>query len=126
MDGITPAIVRYAADIDATRRFYETLGLGFVPEKHGDGPAHYACALESIVFEIYPLKDGTKAVPGNLVALIFYVPDFEAVVAGMKAMNLKPGTVSVYDQERNLRAVSVRDPDGMPTRLLERDPLVVQ
>lgn len=36
--------------------FYQTLGLTFVQEKHGNGPTHYACEQNGMVFEIYPAK----------------------------------------------------------------------
>jgi hypothetical protein len=34
---------------------YELLGLSFKHHKHGNGPYHYACELNTLVFEIYPL-----------------------------------------------------------------------
>jgi len=34
--------------------FYEALGLSFVPEQHGTGPAHFSCKSGAVIFEIYP------------------------------------------------------------------------
>jgi lactoylglutathione lyase len=45
-------------DIDATRRFYERLGLAFVQEKHGAGPEHYASEQDGFVLELYPTAEG--------------------------------------------------------------------
>lgn len=126
MYGVTPAIVLYARDPVATRQFYETVGLSFVAEKHGDGPVHYACDFQGIVLEIYPLRPGVVAKPCNTVAIILFVAEFEKALAGVKAMDIKPGPISVYVETDGLRAVNVHDPDGLLVRLLERDPLIVQ
>ena len=126
MYGVTPAIVLYARDPVATRQFYETVGLAFVEEKHGEGPVHYAHAFPGLVLEIYPLRAGVVPKPCDSVALVLFVDAFERTVAGIKAMDLKPGAVGVYVEGEGLRSVSVRDPDGRLVRLLERDPSVIQ
>lgn len=36
----------------------ERLGLKFAREQHDDGPEHYACEANGVVFEVYP---GEKA-----------------------------------------------------------------
>lgn len=126
MYGVTPAIVLYARDPIATRQFYATIGLAFVEEKHGDGPIHYACDFQNVVLEIYPLRTGVVPKPCDSFALMAFVAEFEKILAAVKAMDLKPGDVGVYDEESGLRAVSVRDPDGRLVRLLERDPTFVQ
>jgi len=41
-------------DLEEVREFFETLGLVFDAEQHGDGPYHYACEKNGVVFEIYP------------------------------------------------------------------------
>ncbi|MEK7546324.1 MAG: VOC family protein [Patescibacteria group bacterium] len=126
MYGITPTIVLYAKDPVATRQFYETVGLAFVEEKHGEGPVHYACDFQGMVLEIYPLRVRVVVKPCDTVALVLFVSAFEKVLAGVKAMDLKPGKVGVYAGSEGLQAVSVRDPDGRLVRLLERDPTVTQ
>jgi hypothetical protein len=50
-------------DILKVRAFFESLGLKFVEEKHGDGPLHYACEVNGQVLEIYP-GDGSAMSPG--------------------------------------------------------------
>ena len=126
MDDQKPVIVLYAEDIVVTRQCYETVGLDFVEEKHGKGPVHYACALPGIVIEIYPMRDGVTARPCESVALILHVDAFDDVVAGLKAIELKPRNPDVYLEEGRLRATSFRDPDGRLVRLLERPRSVVQ
>ncbi len=42
--------------LDECLKFYQTLGLTFVEEKHGDGPTHYSCTMGELVFEIYPTQ----------------------------------------------------------------------
>lgn len=126
MRGATAAVVLYAADIDVTRQFYETVGLAFVEERHDEGPVHYACDFQGIVLEIYPLKPGASAKPCTTVALIFQIDGFDGALEGLKAMGMKPGAVTVYAEGRGLRAVSVRDPEGLLVRLFERDPHDVQ
>ncbi|KND37613.1 VOC family protein [Streptomyces acidiscabies] len=71
-------LVLYTPQLDECRRFYENLGLRFTPERHGQGPDHYAAVLDDgTVFELYPARpdrrtddlrlglaiDGTTAVP---------------------------------------------------------------
>lgn len=41
-------------EVERTRAFFEKLGLAFVQEQHGDGPIHFACEQNGVVFEIYP------------------------------------------------------------------------
>ena len=41
-------------EVDATKAFFENMGLEFVEEQHGTGPKHWACQRGNFVFEIYP------------------------------------------------------------------------
>lgn len=43
-------------NIDKLRVFFEKFGLTFKQEKHGAGPAHYACESKGLVLELYPPK----------------------------------------------------------------------
>jgi lactoylglutathione lyase len=47
-------IVLKSPDIEATKKFYESTGIDFSVEQHGDGPRHYAGIINGVVIEIYP------------------------------------------------------------------------
>ncbi|PWG14217.1 glyoxalase/bleomycin resistance/dioxygenase family protein [Streptomyces sp. V2] len=50
-------LVLYSPRLDECRRFYGNLGLRFTPERHGQGPDHYAAVLaDGTVFELYPAR----------------------------------------------------------------------
>jgi len=51
-------VVLKTAHMETVVETLSALGLTFVPEKHGDGPEHFACEANGVVFEIYP---GEKA-----------------------------------------------------------------
>lgn len=44
-------------NLQETLEFFTKLGLSFTEEKHGDGPVHYACENNDLVFELYPSKN---------------------------------------------------------------------
>jgi catechol 2,3-dioxygenase-like lactoylglutathione lyase family enzyme len=55
-------LVLYTPRLEPCRRFYSNLGLPLVPERHGDGPEHYAAVLaDGTVFELYPARDGRES-----------------------------------------------------------------
>ena len=43
-------------DIEASKDFYQLLGMSFSKERHGTGPWHYSCEQDGCVFELYPNK----------------------------------------------------------------------
>lgn len=47
-------IVLRCADIEASRAFYEKLGLSFKKERHGKGFEHYSAYAGGCVLELYP------------------------------------------------------------------------
>ncbi|MEU9720047.1 glyoxalase/bleomycin resistance/dioxygenase family protein [Streptomyces sp. NPDC047976] len=48
-------LVIYTNRLDECRDFYAGLGLALVPERHGNGPDHYAATLaDGTVLELYP------------------------------------------------------------------------
>lgn len=49
-------LVLRTEDMDRLKKFFERLGLSFVEEKHGGGPAHFATQHGETVLEIYPPK----------------------------------------------------------------------
>lgn len=57
-------LVLRCKDMEATRRFYEQLGLAFFTERHGAGPQHYAWQSAGFVLELYPAA--TNQAPDNV------------------------------------------------------------
>ena len=93
-------IVFRCKDIEKTKRFYETLGLTFIKEKHGSGPEHYASQLASVTFELYP---ATEKHPPTLLTTGFKVNDLETTIQELQ----KQTEVGM----KNNHAVA-NDPDG--------------
>ena len=57
MTGELEAVVLRCADIEATRTFYESLGIEVTEERHGTGPKHYSARLGGGVVEFYPATE---------------------------------------------------------------------
>jgi len=54
-------LVLYSPQLEKCRSFYESLGLSFTAERHGQGPEHYAAVLAGgAVFELYPARPGRR------------------------------------------------------------------
>jgi catechol 2,3-dioxygenase-like lactoylglutathione lyase family enzyme len=107
-------VVLKVSDIDASARFYTALGLSFVREQHGKGPAHLSCLLGSVLLEIYPAGNGPTS---NATRLGFEVTSLSATLTALLA-----GGGNVISEPKasswGLRAV-VTDPDGHNVELLE-------
>ncbi|MBS4196514.1 VOC family protein [Lederbergia citri] len=107
-------IVIKSTNLEESVAFYEELGLQFQKEQHGNGPEHYACELDHLVFEIYPAAQQV-----NEIRIGFNIENMESVVASLKLRSTKIITepsVSPWGK----RAV-VKDPDGNSVELLETD-----
>ena len=79
-------VVLRCGDVEASRRFYESLGARFASHAHGSGPEHYASQSDDIVLELYPAEDG----PSDSAGLGFVVEDLEAA-AQPPARRLRTG-----------------------------------
>jgi len=95
-------------DIEVNKSFYESLGLSFVKEKHGNGPTHYSCEHDGCVFELYPNKGEAPQDNNRL---------------GFKVTNLASITENIavtesYEFEGNTIQV-VTDPDGRKVEISE-------
>lgn len=112
---MNPAIVLYARDIVVTRTFYESLGLTFTEERHGDGPTHFSHDFQGIVLEIYSLRDGVEVSPYEGIALVFYVDDIAKV---LKLLEPTCGPLKTLPRVSTARTASFRDPDGRIIRLI--------
>ena len=91
--------------LEESKAFYERLGIKFVEERHGKGPAHYAGAIGSAVLELYPLPKGAPD-PDKSVRLGFSVSNL-----GTIATQLGSASVRIGPSERNSPAIVVKDPD---------------
>lgn len=103
-------VVIRARDLQASRRFYEALGLSFTEERHGRGPAHLACDLGGQVLELYPRRSDAD--------------DTSAVRLGFTVASLR-GTLEELERHgagvtsRETSSAVVRDPDGHAVELRE-------
>lgn len=108
-------IVLRTPALDRLKVFFECLGLAFVPEKHGNGPPHFAGTLGDATLELYPLEGG---VPQSDMRLGFAVSDLAAVLAALKSSGT-PILSEVRATPWGSRAV-VRDPDGRTIELYSK------
>jgi lactoylglutathione lyase len=101
-------LVLRCKDLEATRRFYEKLGIVFTNERHGTGPQHYAWETDAFVLELYPTKEGETP---DSIRLGFSTPLLADVSGGIRhspeVRVLKP-TYSTPDRLIML----LQDPDG--------------
>jgi catechol 2,3-dioxygenase-like lactoylglutathione lyase family enzyme len=103
-------VVLRVADLAASQRFYEQLGLGFHPEQHGRGPQHLSTVIGGTVLELYPMGSGPST-QGLRLGLL--VPDLTNVAVSC-------ATAVVDEIERDGRRVIVlSDPDGHKVEVTE-------
>lgn len=95
-------------DIEISRTFYETLGLSFQKEKHGNGLTHYSCEHEGTVFELYPKTNQTNL---DNIRLGFKVADIKNIISQLDLS-------SSYEFSGNTIYVVV-DPDGRKIEISE-------
>lgn len=101
-------------DIDRAMNLYKVLGLTFKREQHGKGPEHFSCAMEGIVFEIYPRRDSDDSAGTRLG---FSVPDVDDAV--LKWSDAGGDVISpAKDSPWGRRAV-VADCDGYRVELIQ-------
>ncbi len=91
--------------------FYETLGLNFILEKHGDGPEHFSCKIgEGLMLELYPfvpMKFGKPVISKP------YRLEFESKIINEIIKKLKDSgwedLIIFFDDKSGLNLI---DPDG--------------
>jgi len=93
-------VVLRCADLERSRRFYESIGLQLVAEQHGKGAQHYSAEIGGVVLELYPLSGR----PTSGLRLGLVVSDLAGVIESVKALGM---TVSRADA-----SATVVDPDG--------------
>lgn len=102
-------VVLRCADLQASRAFYEALGLEFVEEQHGAGPVHYAATVGATVLELYPARDGAA----SPVRLGLTVNDIKGRVGAVTTAGGR-----LLSDSGSGRFV-VEDPDGVAVELRE-------
>jgi len=102
-------------DVERSRTFYESLGLMFVAERHGNGPEHFSSTLGETVLELYP-RSPAGAI--STIRLGFAVDDLASVQARAVTCH---GVVEKSAQSTlwGLRAVLI-DPDGNRVVVVQR------
>jgi predicted enzyme related to lactoylglutathione lyase len=109
-------LVLKSRQVDKLRAFYQSLGITFTQEQHGQGPVHYSGAVAGAVLEIYPLPDDTSTAD-RATRLGFAVSRLEQVVENLRASGT-PVTSPPQQTAWGYRAV-VQDPDGRPVELYQ-------
>jgi len=108
-------VVIRASNLAASVAFYESLGLIFAQEQHGNGPIHFACDLGGVIFEIYPGTDAAK----HELRLGFIVElQIDQLITQIEQSGLKVAS-RPKDSPWGRRAV-VADPDGYQVELTEK------
>ena len=98
-------LVLRCADIEATKRFYEVIGMSFIRHAHGNGPEHLAHEDARGVFELYPVKEHQPDRTG----VGFLTDDLQASHSRFATAGFEPG--AILHNEWGTSFV-VRDPDG--------------
>jgi predicted enzyme related to lactoylglutathione lyase len=96
-------IVLKSPNVEATKKFYESMGIDFTVEQHGDGLRHYAGIINEVLMESYPGGAGNEGL-----TMGFCVNDLGAlqrtlISAGGKLI-AEPTTDNPY--------LNIRDSDG--------------
>ena len=106
-------VVLRTPNVTRLRTFYESLGMEFVDEKHGDGPVHASMTLGDLVVEIYP---GSGVIERGSVAdvrLGFSVDSLAEVRASLV------GAAGQSITRGGSEVLVLRDPDGRAVEVQE-------
>jgi lactoylglutathione lyase len=107
-------LVLRCADIDATRQFYECLGISFIEHAHPGGPVHYAHQDGRFVLELYPAGEAGPDCAGVGVG----VEDLGAAATRLTDAGFQPGPIA--ERPRGTTFV-VRDADGRRVEVQAQD-----
>lgn len=105
-------LVMRTKDADKLKIFYETIGLSFVKEQHGEGPWHYSCMLGNFVLEIYPATD---AISKDMLG--FKVDNLESRLQELQKIGAQVKTR--LSQKTHKKKAVVYDYDGRIVELIE-------
>jgi lactoylglutathione lyase len=105
-------MVIYTENVQEVCAAYTALGLTFVQEQHGNGPAHFAATLaDGMVIEIY---SGTRQS-----RLQLEVPSIDDALKKLAHFGIQMSRLRV-DREQTI--VLATDPDGRSIELVEPTP----
>lgn len=98
-------VVIYTDELQHSLAFYQSLGLTFIEEQHGNGPVHYAASLgdesNPLVFELYP---SSSKFPAN-----------SGLRLGVAVTNLQTAWLAALDHHgsiHNEQYAILKDPSG--------------
>lgn len=111
VNGLSLLVLR-AKDPERLVSFYGKLGLSFVRERHGSGPAHHSCQTGGSTFEIYPLEG--KALSTTSTRLGFRVDSVVETIAACDARLI----TQPRQTDWGMCAV-IQDPEGHKVELVE-------
>jgi len=101
-------LVLRCSDIDATRAFYELIGITLDREQHDAGPEHYAAKLDEFTIELYPASPARPPEAGLRIGL--RVNDVDRVGATLRAAGHQerdaPGSRSFLDPDRRIAVIT--------------------
>lgn len=100
-------LVLRCKDIEKSKEFYTSLGMVFIKEKHGFGPAHYAAKSGGFVLELYPAHNRDS----DYSRLGFEISKLSTVINKLQI-------VEEYEYDSKQIKV-VKDPDGRKIELYE-------
>ena len=109
-------LVLRCREIEQSRQFYEKLGLKFIKEKHGSGPAHYSADVDGLVLELYPAKEHEQPDNCRLGFCCAFIADISGELIHDKNIRVVEGM-----HERNgALVVVVADPDGRSVEISQK------
>lgn len=119
------ALILFAGELGRVVAFYRALGLPLAEERHGTGPAHFACELGGVHLAVFAAADGAPGAPSAQAFRSagssfpgFAVASVERTVAELRALGAEVEQEPVRTPW-GVRAL-VRDPDGRVVEVFSR------
>jgi lactoylglutathione lyase len=93
--------------LEASKRFFEALGLAWRQEKHGSGPSHWSSRLGDVILELYPGESAASSVRLGL-----RVPNLDAIL-----QSIPDAQQAILEHHSDRGFAVVRAPDGTKIEL---------
>jgi len=113
-------IVIKTKELERLKCQYEVLGLNFEYHRHGKGPFHYACEIDQLVFEIYPLPR-SKEKADDTTRLGFVVTELDLLLPKLESSFWK--IISMPTDSEWGYSCLVQDLDGRKVMLTQAEPM---